>query len=152
MNLRPNARLRIARKLIYVIHVTCKTCSCLKSHHKWACWRLRATQLLVIPPKVLHRKGPKRPMKPIRGPYTNCPALSQEQSTIPSRHFCRQTTLPKGGPETTGVIDNVSKTKHAPPPSFLWFFVCFFFGGRGKREVPKLSKLTYLPASRLYDD
>jgi hypothetical protein len=56
-------------------------------------------------PKVLHRKGLKCPRKPIRGPYTDCPALSQEKSTTSSRHPFRQTIPPKGGPETTGVID-----------------------------------------------
>jgi hypothetical protein len=91
--------------------------------------RLRATQLLVILPLVLHRKGSKGPRKPIRGPYTNGPAHSQEQSTTSSRHFLRQTKPPKGGPETTSVIDNVSKHKKCPAP--LFFFVFFFFSGTG---------------------
>jgi hypothetical protein len=112
-----------------IIHVTCKTCTNLKSHHK-----LRATQLLVTPTLVLHRKGSKGPRKPIRGPYTDYLAVSQEQSTTSSRHSRRQTIPPKGGPETTGVIDNVSKTKHAPPP-------CFFlsYSGAASNRL-KLSK------------
>jgi hypothetical protein len=69
----------------------------------------------------------KGPRKPIRGPYTDCPALSQEQSTTSSWHFLRQTKLPKGGPETTSVIDNVSTKKTCPSPCF-----CLFFWGKGE--------------------
>jgi hypothetical protein len=77
----------------------------------------------------------KCPRKPIRGPYTDFPALLQEQSTISSRYSCRQTMPPKGGPETTGVIDNVSKTKRAPPPCFfVGFFFVSFSGAWGKGE------------------
>jgi hypothetical protein len=116
-----------------------KTRTCLKSHHKWPYRRLRATRLLVILPSVLHRKGSKGPRKPIRGPYTGCPALSQEQSTTSSRHFLRQTKPPKGGPETTSVMDNVSKNKTCPP----CFFLRLFFsgaggeGGKGSTEAPQ---------------
>jgi hypothetical protein len=138
--------------ITYIIHVTCKTPTHLKVHHKWAYWRLRATRLLVILPLVTHRKASKGPRKQIRGPYTNCPALSQEQSTTSSQHFLRQTKPPKGGPETTSVIDNVSKNKTRPAPLFFLCRFCLFFGGRGERGVPKLPKLTYLPVIRLYDD
>jgi hypothetical protein len=131
---------------IYIIHVTCKTRTHLKSHHKWACRRLQATQLLVILPKVLHRKGLKCPRKLIRGPDTGCPALPQEQLIISSWHSCRQTIPPKGGPETTGVIDNVLKTKHAPP---LCYFVGFFFlsraGGKGEYRSSQSSLICRHP-------
>jgi hypothetical protein len=79
----------------YIIHKQCKTCTRLKSHHKWVNRRLRATRLLAILLLVLHRKGPKCPRKPIRSPYTTCPAVSQEQSTKPSWHLLRPTKPPK---------------------------------------------------------
>jgi hypothetical protein len=68
--------------------------------------------------------------------YTDCPALSQEQSTTSSWHFLRQTKLPKGGPETTSVIDNVSKNKTRPA---LLFFLCLFSGegGKGSTKAPQ---------------
>jgi hypothetical protein len=79
--------------------------------------------------------GIKKSQETDPDPYTDCPALSQEQSTTSSWHSCRQTTLPKGGPETTGVIDNVSKTKHVPPPYFCGVIIlCFFPGAGGKGE------------------
>jgi hypothetical protein len=83
--------------------------------------------------------GIESPRKLIWGPYTNCPALSQEQSTTSSWHSCRQTTPPKGGRETTGMIDNVSKTKHVPPPCFSGVFILPFLGGRGKGEYRRSS-------------
>jgi hypothetical protein len=64
-----------ALRPVYIINVTCKTHTHLKSHHKWAYWRLRATQLLVVLLSVLHRQGSKYPRKPTQGPYTDCPAL-----------------------------------------------------------------------------
>jgi hypothetical protein len=134
----------------------CKTRTHLKSHHKWAYRILRATQLLVIQQEVLHRQGSKCPRKPIPGPYIDCPALLQQQSTTLSRHLHRQTTPPIGGPETTSVIDNVSKIKHTPPHCFI--FCGFFFsvfseaGEREERGVPKLPRLIHLPAPRQCDD
>jgi hypothetical protein len=44
----------------------------------------------------------------------------------------RQTTPPLGGPETTSVIDNVSKIEHAPHPYV--FFSTVFSGAGGKGE------------------
>jgi hypothetical protein len=135
--------------LVCIMHVTCKTCTCLKSHCKWAYRRLRATQLLVILPLVLNQKGLKGPRKSIQDPYTDCPALSQEQPTTSSQHFLRQTKPPKGGPETTSVMDNVSQNKTCP----LVFFGVFFSGpgGEGEKGSTEAPKLTYLPAPCLYD-
>jgi hypothetical protein len=90
---------------LYMINVTSKTCTRLKSHHKWAYWRLRATQLVALQIEVLHRQGSKCPRKPIPGPYTDCPALSQEQSKTSTWHLLGQTPPPRGGPETTSVLD-----------------------------------------------
>jgi hypothetical protein len=119
---------------IYKIHATCRTHTRLKSHHKWAYQRLWATQLRVILPPVLHRKGSKGPRKPIRGPYTDRPALSQKQSKTSSRHFLRQTEPSKGRPETTSVIDNVSKNKTCPASLF---FCVFFYSIRGQEGGEK---------------
>jgi hypothetical protein len=49
--------------------------------------------------------------------------------TTSSGYFLRQTKPPKGGPETTSVIDNVSTKKTRPDPCFL----CLFFWGGGGR-------------------
>jgi hypothetical protein len=97
-------------------------------------------------------EGIKRFRKPIQDPYTDCPALSQEQSTTSSRYFLLQTKPPKGRPETTSVIDNVSKNKTRPAPLFFCVFFVLFFtgtegeGGKGSTEAPQAHSSAGIPS------